>query len=72
MHADFLRSSGLVKSIKFEKQKTVTGNHYTIKCLPNNLQEVNVRRLTLHFDNGFSHSIRLTVEFLKNNNNKIK
>ena len=65
MYAVFFQSTGLVKGIKLEGQKTVTANWYTTKCLPEILQEVNVRGLMLHHDNASSHTAGLTVEFLK-------
>nr|XP_015914885.2 histone-lysine N-methyltransferase SETMAR-like [Parasteatoda tepidariorum] len=64
MYAAFFRSTGLIKAIKLEGQKTVTANWYTTKCLPEILQEVNVRGLVLHHDNASSHTAVLTVEFL--------
>ncbi|MFX6318898.1 hypothetical protein ABTF97_18765, partial [Acinetobacter baumannii] len=64
MYAVFFRSTGLVKAIELEGQKTVTANWYTTKCLPEILQEVNVRGLMLHHDNASSHTAGLTVEFL--------
>ncbi|PRD28167.1 UNVERIFIED_CONTAM: hypothetical protein NCL1_33230 [Trichonephila clavipes] len=69
MYAVFLRSTGLVKAIKLEGQKTVTANWYATKCLPEILQEVNVRGLMLHHGNASSNAAGLTqgqtVEFLK-------
>ncbi|GFV48194.1 uncharacterized protein TNCV_3554731 [Trichonephila clavipes] len=44
MHAVFFRSTGLVKAIMFEGQKTVTANWYTTKCLPEIIQEGNVKK----------------------------
>ncbi|GFS65359.1 uncharacterized protein TNCV_2451702 [Trichonephila clavipes] len=58
-------STGLIKSIKLEGQKTITANWYTPKCLPDILQEVNVRGLMFHHNNASSHAAGLTVEFLK-------
>ena len=60
MYAVFFRSTGLVKAIKLEGQKTATANWYTTKCLPEVLQEVNVRRLMLHHDNTSLHTAGLT------------
>ncbi|GFW67092.1 uncharacterized protein TNCV_4031111 [Trichonephila clavipes] len=34
MYAVFFRSTGFIKAIKLEGQKTVTANWYTTKCLP--------------------------------------
>ncbi|GFT15098.1 histone-lysine N-methyltransferase SETMAR [Trichonephila clavipes] len=68
--AKFLRnivgqSTGLVKAFKLEGQQIVAPNWYTTKCLPEILQEVNVRGLMLRHDNASSHTAGLTVEFLK-------
>ena len=65
MYAVFFKSTGLVKDIKLERQKTATVNWYTTICLPEILQEVNVRGQMLHHDNAASHTARLIVEFLK-------
>ncbi|GFV26286.1 uncharacterized protein TNCV_2755601 [Trichonephila clavipes] len=54
------QSTGLVKAIKLEGQKTVTANWYTTKCLPEILQEVNVRGLMLHHGNASSNAAGLT------------
>ena len=59
MYAVFFKSTGLVKAIKLEGQKTVTA-----KRLPEILQEVNVRGLIFLHDNASSHTAGLTVEFL--------
>ncbi|GFV77944.1 uncharacterized protein TNCV_981 [Trichonephila clavipes] len=59
------KSTGLIKAIKVEGQKTVTANCYTTKCLPEIIQEVNVRGLMLHHDSAPSHTAGLTAEFLK-------
>ncbi|GFW10217.1 uncharacterized protein TNCV_1849341 [Trichonephila clavipes] len=40
MYAVFFRSTGLIKAMKLEGQKTVTANWYTTKCLPEILQEI--------------------------------
>lgn len=32
----FFKSTGLLKTIMFEGQKTVSANQYTAKCLPEN------------------------------------
>ncbi|GFW83058.1 transposable element Tcb1 transposase [Trichonephila clavipes] len=42
-HVKKAKSTGLVKAIKLEGQKTVTANWYITKCLPKILQEVNVK-----------------------------
>ncbi|GFX84413.1 histone-lysine N-methyltransferase SETMAR [Trichonephila clavipes] len=59
------RSTGLIKAIKLEGQKTVTANWYTTKCFPEILQEVNVRGLIIHHDSASFHTVGLTAEFLK-------
>ena len=56
MYAVFFRSTGWVKAIKLEGQKTVTANWYTTQCLPQILQEVNVRGLMLH------HAMHLPIQ----------
>ncbi|GFW29780.1 histone-lysine N-methyltransferase SETMAR [Trichonephila clavipes] len=71
MHAVFFRSTGFVKAIKLEGQKTVTANWCTTKCLPEVLQEVNVRGLLLHQDNTSFHTAGLTVEFLNQKQIKV-
>ena len=63
---------GLVKAIKLEGQETVTANWCTTKCFPEICQEVHVRKLMLHNDNSSSHSARLTVEFLKQKQIKVR
>ncbi|PRD30899.1 UNVERIFIED_CONTAM: Histone-lysine N-methyltransferase SETMAR [Trichonephila clavipes] len=72
MYAIFFKSTGLIKAIKLEEQKTVTANWYTIKCLPEILQEVNVRGLMLHHDSASSHTVSLPpAEFLKQTQIKV-
>ena len=39
LYAVFFRSTGLIKVIKLEGQKTITSNWYTTKCFPEILQE---------------------------------
>ncbi|PRD25489.1 UNVERIFIED_CONTAM: hypothetical protein NCL1_40775 [Trichonephila clavipes] len=63
MYAVFFRSTGLIKSIQLEGQKTITANWYTTKGLSEILQEFNVRGLMLHHNNGTSHRAGLTAEF---------
>ena len=46
-------------------------NSKTTQCLPQILQEVNVRGLMLHHDNASSHSARLTLEFLEQKQIKV-
>ncbi|GFV15540.1 histone-lysine N-methyltransferase SETMAR [Trichonephila clavipes] len=64
MYVVFFRSTGLVKDIKLG-QKIVNVNWYTTKCLPEVLQEVNVKGLMLNHDDASSHTSGLAVEFLK-------
>ncbi|GFV45784.1 histone-lysine N-methyltransferase SETMAR [Trichonephila clavipes] len=72
MYAIFFKSTGLIKAIKLDEQKTVTANWYTIKCLPEILQEVNVRGLMLHHDSASSHTVSLPpAEFLKQTQIKV-
>ena len=71
MYTVFFRSTGLVKAIKLEGQKTVTANWYITQCLPQILQEVNVRGLMLHHENASSSSARLTLEFLEQKQTKV-
>ena len=59
------KSTGLVKVINLEEQKTITTNWYITKYVPEILQEVNVRGIMLHRDNVSFHTTELTVEFLK-------
>ncbi|GFX17183.1 uncharacterized protein TNCV_2857061 [Trichonephila clavipes] len=61
MYAVFFRSTGLIKAIKLEGQKTVTSNWYTTKCLPEILQEGNAKGHMLHYDSAFSHTAGLTA-----------
>ncbi|PRD27309.1 UNVERIFIED_CONTAM: Histone-lysine N-methyltransferase SETMAR [Trichonephila clavipes] len=72
MYAVFFKSSGLIKAIKLEGQKTVKANWYTTKCLPEIFQEVNVWGLMLHHDSASSHTAGLTTEFLKQKQIKVK
>ncbi|GFW19679.1 uncharacterized protein TNCV_1605701 [Trichonephila clavipes] len=71
MYAVFFRSTGLIKAIKLEGQKTVTANWYFTKCLPEIPQEVNVRGLMLHHDSAASHTAGLTIEFLRQKQIKV-
>ncbi|GFV05200.1 uncharacterized protein TNCV_224131 [Trichonephila clavipes] len=68
MYAVFFRSMGLIKAIKLEEQSTVTANWYTTQCLPEILQEVNVRGVMLHHNSASSHTSGLTqMSFLSKN-----
>ncbi|GFW06840.1 histone-lysine N-methyltransferase SETMAR [Trichonephila clavipes] len=70
-YAVFFRSTGLIKAIKLEGQKTVTVNWYTTKSsLPEILQE-NVRELMLNHESATSHTAGLTAEFLNQNQIKV-
>ncbi|GFV15507.1 uncharacterized protein TNCV_4835331 [Trichonephila clavipes] len=65
----FFRSTGLVKGIKLEMQKTVTA-----KCRQSfrNSKEMNVRRLMLHHETReLLHTAGLTVEFIKQKQIKV-
>ena len=64
MYAVFFRSTGLVKAIKLEGQKTVTATWYTNVCLPEIVELVPNRGLMLHHDNASSHTATQTVQFL--------
>ena len=57
----FLGKYGIGQSHKLVEQKRVTTNWYATKCLPEILQEMNVRGLKLHHDNASTHSARLIV-----------
>ena len=57
-----LFSSQLVKAIEMEGWKKVTANCYITKCLPEMIQEVDVRGLMLTPDNASSHT---AIEFLE-------
>ncbi|GFU48634.1 putative DD41D transposase [Trichonephila clavipes] len=67
----YTQSTGLIKVIKLEGEKTVTAYWYTTKCLPEILQEVNVRELVLHHDSASSHTAGLVAEFLKQKQIKV-
>ncbi|GFU67183.1 histone-lysine N-methyltransferase SETMAR [Trichonephila clavipes] len=56
------QSTGLIKAIKLEGQKTVTANWYTTKRLPETLREVSVRGLMLQHGSASSRKVGLTVE----------
>ena len=71
MHAFLFRNTGLVKAIKLEGQKTVTVVWNTTKCLPEILQEVNVKGLMFHRKKASSHLARSTIEFLKQKQIKV-
>ncbi|GFW64690.1 histone-lysine N-methyltransferase SETMAR [Trichonephila clavipes] len=71
MYAIFFRSTGLVKAIKLEEQKTITANWFTTKYLREILQEINARRLMFVHDNASSQTAELTDEFLKQKQIKV-
>ncbi|GFU20716.1 uncharacterized protein TNCV_3176531 [Trichonephila clavipes] len=58
-HVKKAKSTGFIKAFKLEGKKTVTANWYTTKCLPEILQEVNVRGLMLHHDSDTDSDIWL-------------
>ncbi|GFU52996.1 histone-lysine N-methyltransferase SETMAR [Trichonephila clavipes] len=68
-HTERPQSTGLIKAIKLEGQKTVTANWYTTKSLPKILQEVNVWGLMLHHDSASSQTAGLTASFLSKKKN---
>jgi hypothetical protein len=67
LYAVFFRSTGLVKAVKLEGQKSVTAKWYTEVCFPEVLSDLNVRGLMLHHDNASSHTASLTQKFLDDN-----
>ncbi len=67
LYAVFFRSTGLVKAVKLEGQKSVTAKWYTEVCLPEVLSYLNVRGLMLHLDNASSDTASLTQNFLDDN-----
>lgn len=71
LYAVFFRSTGLVKAVKLEGQRTVTAKWYTTHCLPKVLEGLSVSGLMLHHDNASSHTSSLTTQFLADNNIKI-
>lgn len=71
MYAVFFRSTGLVKAIKLDGQKTVTAKWYTEKCLPEVFNRVPDRGIMLHHDNASSHTAALTLQFLAEKNIKV-
>ena len=71
MYAVFFRSTGLVKAIKLEEQKTVTASWYTQHCLSEVLQDLKIKSLMLHHDNASLHSAAITVNFLRENHIKV-
>lgn len=68
MYAIFFRSTGLVKAIKLEDQRTVTVNWYVNTCLPEVLQTAKIRGAILHHDNASSHTAQQTIDFLRQRN----
>lgn len=67
LYAVFFRSTGLVKAVKLEGQKSVTAKWYTEVCLPEVLEGLTTKGLMLHHDNASSHKASLTDKFLKAN-----
>ncbi len=64
LYAVFFGTSGLVKAIKLEGQKSVTANWYTTKCLPEVFENTSRRGLMLLHDNTSSHTANLTRQYL--------
>jgi histone-lysine N-methyltransferase SETMAR len=71
MYAVFFRSTGLVKIVKLDEQKTITGAWYSDICLPqvfeaiaNERPKSGIRGIILHHDNARPHSASITKEFL--------
>lgn len=64
MYAVFFRSTGLIKAIKLEGQKTVTAKWYSEVCLPQVFDGLKIRRIVLHHDNAPAHTASVTKEFL--------
>ncbi|GFU41041.1 histone-lysine N-methyltransferase SETMAR [Trichonephila clavipes] len=66
VNAVFFRTTGLVKTIKLEGQKTVTGNWCTNECLPEILEEVNEcenARKVAEIANGVYSADNVTVNY---------
>lgn len=60
-----------VKTIKLEGKKTTAVKWYTSKCLPEILQEVNVKGIMLPHDNASSNTARSTVELVEQKHFKV-
>jgi len=78
MYDVFFRSTGLVKTIKLEGQKTITATWYRDVCLPQVFEAVTnerpatgIRGIILHHDNARPHSASITKEFLDQNRVKV-
>ena len=71
MYAVFFRSTGLVKAIKLEEQKTVIASWYTQHCLPEVLQDLKIKGLMLHHDDACSHTAAITVKFFREHHIKV-
>lgn len=67
LYAVFFRSTGLVKAVRLDTQKTVTANWYTTVCLPKVFSDIGVRYPILHHDNASSHTADLTRQYLVEN-----
>jgi histone-lysine N-methyltransferase SETMAR len=71
-YAVFFRSTGLVKAIKLEGQKTITAKWYTDVCLPRVFEQVQnersntgLRDMIIHHDNARTHTARIASEYLE-------
>jgi histone-lysine N-methyltransferase SETMAR len=77
-YAVFFRSTGLVKAVKLEGQKTITAKWYTEVCLPKVFEQVmnerpksGLRDIIFHHDNARPHTAQLTTDYLKEKKVKI-
>ena len=70
LYAVFFRSTGLVRTVKLEEQKSVIAKWYTKVCLPKVLEEFRIKELWLHHILS-SHTAELTKHFLEDNKIKI-
>jgi hypothetical protein len=71
-YAVFFRSTGLVKAVKLEDQKTITAKWYIEACLPKGFKQVmnerpksGLRDIIIHHDNARPHNAQLTTDYLK-------
>jgi hypothetical protein len=77
-YAVFFRSTGLVKAVKLEGQKTITAKLYIEVCLPKVFEQVmnerpksGLRDIIFHHDNARPHTAQLTTDYLKEKKVKI-
>ena len=72
MIACFFGKTGHIAIAPLEQRRTVNSGCYTTICLPVVFQEIRKtnrrRRITLHHDNGSSHTSAQTTEFLSTQN----